>query len=253
MEKQKPLISIITIVNKPLVYEEFKRSLAVQVDVNYELIKINNDHQQFSSARDAYNSAAKKAKGNFLLFVHPDIRFLNDRALSEVLKQLIAIPKLGIGGIAGSPFSLHGRHAYIVSTMKQGTDCQPIGTQIDRPTKVQTVDECFFLMSKKFWNQHKFSNLKGWHMYAVEECLKALEDGYVNYVVPSKVWHKSTGSSENWEYVKTGYQIVRKFGKPYQQINTTVSKWETHGWKSFVYPPIKFAKRQIERKLGING
>ena len=40
------LFSIITIVNKEDIYKGFKKSLAMQKDVNYELIKINNDHNQ---------------------------------------------------------------------------------------------------------------------------------------------------------------------------------------------------------------
>ena len=60
MSKDSPLFSIITIVNKEKVYEDFKRSLESQKEVNYELVKIDNNHNQFFSAREAYNDAINK-------------------------------------------------------------------------------------------------------------------------------------------------------------------------------------------------
>lgn len=38
--------SIITIVNRENIYQEFKKSLSQQQQVDYELIKINNDNNQ---------------------------------------------------------------------------------------------------------------------------------------------------------------------------------------------------------------
>lgn len=70
-----PLISLITIVNNEQKYNEFKANLATQVEVNFELLKINNQNNAFTSARLAYNSAAEKAHGQLLVFCHPDIRF----------------------------------------------------------------------------------------------------------------------------------------------------------------------------------
>ena len=47
MEQQKPDFSLITIVNKEPVYKEFKQNLQTQQDIDYELIKIQNDHHQY--------------------------------------------------------------------------------------------------------------------------------------------------------------------------------------------------------------
>ena len=69
--------SLITISNHENIYQEFKEGLERQKGVDYELIKINNNQHQFSSARTAYNEAATKANGKYLVFLHPDIRFLH--------------------------------------------------------------------------------------------------------------------------------------------------------------------------------
>lgn len=71
-----PLYSLITIVNKEDVYQAFKAGLEKQTGVEYELIRINNENNEYNSARKAFNDAAKKAKGKYLVFLHPDIRFL---------------------------------------------------------------------------------------------------------------------------------------------------------------------------------
>ena len=69
MMKQPYDFSLITIVNKDDVYQEFKTNLAQQKDIDYELIRINNEHQQYQSARQAFNEAAQKAKGEYLVFL----------------------------------------------------------------------------------------------------------------------------------------------------------------------------------------
>lgn len=243
--------SIITIVNKPAVVQEFKKKLNEQIGVRYELIPIWNDHNQFDSAREAYNRYLSRTNGDYVIFTHPDINFLREDSLSTILQQVIKLPNLGVAGIAGSPWEHDGRHAYIVSNIVQGKEQKRIGKHINKPRKVQTVDECFFIMTREYLCHHPFSAIKGWHMYAVEQCLEASINGFTNYVVPAKVWHDSTGGSEDRSYVITGKQIVKKYGKHFPYINTTVTKWETQGWKAKVYPWLKFYKRQIRRKMGL--
>lgn len=245
------LFSIITIVNKPKVFDKFRSKLDKQIGVKYELIPIMNDHNQFHSARMAYNSYLSKIKGDYVIFTHPDINFLQNDSLSKILKQVVDLPHLGVAGIAGSPWKHEGRHAFIVSTIVQGNSQKRIGKYINKPTIVQTVDECFFVMKRDYLIKHPFSTINGWHMYAVEQSLEAISNGLTNYVVPAKVWHDSTGASEDRSYVITGKQIVKKYGKEFPFINTTVTKWETKGWKARVYPWLKYYKRQLRRKLGL--
>lgn len=234
--------SIITIVNKDDVYQQFKSELEEQSNADYELIKINNDQGQFDSAREAYNAAAAKANGEYLAFLHPDIRFLDKNALADIFKQIESIKDFGVAGIAGCPVELRNGHYILLTNLKQGAKCQDIGDNISGITEVQTVDECFFVMKKSFWEKVPFSDIKGWHFYAVEECLRAAIQGKKNYVVPARIWHKSDGASENLQYVEIGKEIVRRYGKHFPYINTTVSKWETHGLKKYYTPWTRFVQ-----------
>lgn len=253
MIDNKNLFSIITIVNKENIYKKFKKNLADQKNVNYELIKINNDHNQFSSAREAYNSAVSKANGNYLIFLHPDMRFLDENALHDALAQITNLNNLGVAGIAGCPFELHHHKSTILTTIVQGDPAYHFGKSITKPTIIQTLDESFFVMTKAFCKAHPFSDIKGWHMYAVEQCLVALLNGKDNYVVPARMWHYSPGNSENWQYIQTGREIVRRYGKHFSSINTTMTTWNTHSKLSLiVIPPLKLAKHKIWRKFNLS-
>lgn len=243
--KSQHKFSIITIVNKENVYQDFKQNLQSQEGVDYELIKVNNDHNQFSSAREAYNNAAQKATGEYLLFIHPDIRFLDDKALHDILKQIKELNNFGVAGIAGCPVELRNGHAILYTNLKQGAKCQEIGDNISKPTEVQTVDECFFVMKKDLLEEIPFSDIEGWHFYAVEQCLRASLLGKKNYVVPARAWHQSDGASENLQYVKIGKEIVKRYGNNFPYINMTVSRWETHGLKKYYTPWTRFVQSII--------
>lgn len=247
MEQQKPDFSLITIVNKEPVYKEFKQNLQTQQDVDYELIKIQNDHHQYESARAAYNAAVKKSTGRHLIFLHPDIRFTDKESLHDIVNQALGLPNRGIVGIAGVPANVGAYH--ILTTMRQGTVPQKVGDAIQKPTPVQTVDECFFIMDRHTWEQQPFSDIKGWHLYAVEECLRAEIAGKTNYVVPARVCHVSDGVSENWNYVQAGRQIVERYGAEFPVINTTVYKWNTRGLRKHYMPLFHYLDHQVERKL----
>lgn len=253
MTIQDKLFSIITIVNKEKIYEGFLKNLKEQEGVQYELIKINNDHNQFSSAREAYNDAMKKAHGDYFIFLHPDMRFLDKFALKDALEQIVKIDDLGVAGVSGCPFELHHHKSTILTTIVQGDPYYRFGKSIDKVTEVQTVDECFFVMTRGFCENHPFTDVKGWHMYAVEQCLIALLNNKKNYVIPARMWHYSPGNSENWQYVQTGREIVKRYGNHFSSINTTMTTWNTKSKLNLVViPPLKLIKHKIWRKLNLN-
>ncbi|MCC4322828.1 glycosyltransferase family protein [Limosilactobacillus reuteri] len=241
--------SLITISNHEDVYQEFRKGLLQQKNVDYELIKINNDQNQFNSARTAYNEAAAKATGKYLVFLHPDIRFLDEYSLRDTLNKIKDIGDFGVAGIAGSPWKLYRNRSFIVTAIVQGENKESVGTSISKTTEVQTVDESFFVMKKTYWEHIPFTDCPGWHFYAVEQCLRAVIDGKKNYVVPARIWHKSTGGSEDRNYVRIGKQIVKEYGNYFPYINTTVTKWDTKGIAKYTTPWYRYAKRQVHRYL----
>lgn len=247
----QPEFSLITIVNKEPVYQEFVAGLKEQVDVDYELIRINNDHQQYDSARAAYNAAAKGAKGQYLVFIHPDIRFLDPQALHDFLAQAKSLGDLGVAGVAGCPEKLVNGDREIVTTIVQGADQAPVpeSRAITEAIPVQTVDECCFVMTKDFWQAHHFTDCAGWHFYAVEQCLIALLAGKMNYVLPARIWHTSAGASEDYHYVQIARRMIKQYGADFPVINTTVRKWPTRGLSAQLGSLAYLGKRYITTML----
>ena len=79
--------SLITVVNNESLYHSFLNNLSAQINVKYEVIPVwNPDNKLFDSAREALGSGANKAEGKYLIFLHPDIRFLTSTALYEILE-----------------------------------------------------------------------------------------------------------------------------------------------------------------------
>ena len=249
---KKPECSIITIVNKKEVFNKFKKSLSDQENVSFELIRVNNDNHQYSSAREAYNEATERASGKYLIVLHPDIRFLDKFALRDILSNVRRLKNLGVAGVAGTPERLRNGYFVLITNIKQGLDAHHTGEMVEEPVQVQTVDECFFVMEKEYFKKNRFSDIEGWHLYAVEQCLKALINGKNNYVVPARLWHKSDGVSEDINYVKIGNEIVRRYGSYFPIINTTVYKWETHGIKKYYMPWMHFIDHKLVRKVRNN-
>lgn len=235
--------SIVSIVNKEDVYTDFLNNVKRQNNINYELIKIDNTKGQFDSARIAYNSVINNAKGEYILFCHPDIRFLDDYCLSKIYLCISKIQDFGVVGIAGCSFNNNER---IFSSIVHGISKKSVGQTIDSPRKMQTVDECFFIIKNS--RVEVFSVNKGWHLYAVELCLDYVRQGKENYVVPANIWHISDGKSLDYKYFLQLRKICQE-NLNFKFINTTVGNWHnTFLFRNFI---IYFysVKQIIKRRL----
>lgn len=240
-------ISIITIANNIEIYEEFLRNLHEQVNINYELITIDNYNNNYLSATRAYNLATKNAKGNYLFFLHPDIRFQDNTELSKILKILNLIEDFDVVGIAGAVGK--GSKRIIKSNIIHGSSKRSVGQKIDGPTKVQTVDECMFIIKKDKFNKNFFKERDGWHLYAVEYCLEAIKNNGSVYVIPSNIWHLSDGKSLDYHYMFILNDIINDYKKYFKVIYTTVKGWKTRGVFSKIYRNYYFLKQWLKGKI----
>lgn len=241
-------LSIITIVNNLSVYQGFVNSLKDQTYKNYELLPVDNCGNQHISARALYNNQALKAKGKYILFTHPDIRFNTSNSLQEIINVVNNIEKpYGILGVAGAP-DRHGEKRVIYSTILQGKEKGDSAfKKIDVPVEVQTVDECFFIVKREEFLKHNFHKKNGWHLYAVELCLDAILRGEKNYVIPADIWHMSAGNSLDPNYVKQVKNLTKEYSKDFPYIYTTVKLWKTRGIDSKLYLEYYFLKQQIKK------
>lgn len=219
------MISIICATNNNKILEnELKKTLSKQTYQDYELIVVDTVKNKYESASEALNYGAKQAKGEYLFFTHHDIIMKNENELYEIVRQVKEINEFGIIGIAG--ISKTGK---IIGNITNGIPEKRISSEdIKQPCEVQTLDEVFFIIKKDVFIKNKFDiNNKTWHLYAVEFCLKMNDLNQGVYVIPSDLYHKSSGASMNKSYFKELKRICKIYREKIKIINTTMGKWHT--------------------------
>ena len=243
-----PQLSLVCIVNNTEIYNSFLDSLKTQVGIQYELLPIMNLGNEFTSARQAYNSVIASLKGRYVIFLHPDIRFLNERVLLKISEAANVICDFGVIGVAGARGNSY-HQAEIVTSIVHGIDRHSFGKSLNCPVEVQTVDECLFLVERNYLIGHQFCNRSGWHLYAVEYCLNCIKDGRKNYVVPADIWHMSEGKSLDEKYVEQVESIVKDWNPYFDYIYSTIKTWKTKGITANFYRKYYWLKQRVKRQI----
>jgi|Deesub1362A_J573_1020465.scaffolds.fasta_scaffold02663_2 GT2 family glycosyltransferase len=237
------MISIICVYNnKKILNEWLLRSLENQT-ARYELILIDNTDNKFKSATKALNYGGKKAKGKYIMFVHQDVRFSSNTWLKDAVNMLNSLPDVGIAGVAGKR-DIRGfiESRRIISNIVHGIPPKFAGNiKIHNPEKVQTLDECLFVIPKRVFDMLQFDeeNIDTWHLYAVDYALSVKKLGFNVYVLPLKIHHRSTGDPIPTDYFKSLRKLLKKHKKNYQHVNTTCGNWYT--FYPFVLQKLLFA------------
>jgi len=219
------MISIVCVYNnKRLLETSLLKSMESQ-KLSYELILLDNTHKKFNSAAMALNHGVKNAKGNYLMFIHQDYDLESNVWLSKVEKLLDGLDNMGVAGVAGK----YNRN--LISNIKTGTPPTLAGPiQIDKPVKVQTLDECLFIIPKKVFEEIQLDEevCDNWHLYAADYCLSAKKAGYDVYVLPLGGYHESPGYSfSSDQYYSTLKKLVKKHKHDYDWIFTSTGSWST--------------------------
>lgn len=229
--------------NKKILNEWLLKSLEKQTS-KYELILLDNTTGQFESASNALNRGGKKAKGEYIMFVHQDVELSSVSWLKDAEKNLEFIPNLGIAGVAGMSEKGNTPKERGRNVIKSGGRIWEWGNPIQKPEPVQTLDECLVIIPKSVFNLLQFDEkvCNDWHLYAVDYCLSARESGRLIYAIPMFINHKSTGASTYpkicfqsilslGSYPKGYYQtlekVLRKHKNYFKRIYTTCKDWRT--------------------------
>lgn len=220
------MISIVCVYNDEDVLNNYLLKSLNNQNENHELILIDNSKGEFSSAAEALNYGGKKASGKYVMFIHQDVRLYSDNWLEVSQRMLDSLSNLGIAGVAGK--SAH--EAEIVTNLKHGKPPHFAGEiQIESPKKVDTLDECLLIIPKTVFNQLKFDEKTGygWHQYGVDYCLTVKTLGRDVYVLPTPVYHGSSGDPFSHEYYEALGKLLKKHRNNFKIIPTTVFNWNT--------------------------
>lgn len=217
-----PDFSVITCISKPDVYDScILESVGVtRGNFDIELIPIINNDNLYS-ASNALNIGIDAAKSDNLIFVHQDVRLLDNwfELLSETLEKM---PEdWGILGSAGIDLT-YGRKdigrwggAKEVDTVAVGTvydtdeslEEGPYWDGVKDLTKVHCADECLFVLNKATGLRFD-TQFTGFHFYGVDICLQARAAAYSVYCAHLPIIHYGkysasfTGDKKYWVYLR---------------------------------------------------
>ncbi len=187
------MISLVCCYNNLQQYKDMQKSLENQT-VEYELIGIDNREGKYKSAASALNAGGGRAHGEILIFLHQDIIFEKENSLENFVK---AIPndKDSIVGLYGAS---HGKRKKIAENLYEA----------------ETLDECCVAMHKTVWKRLKFNEdiCNGWHLYVVELCLRAGEQGILIASGNFDIKHLSSGTVDE-KYMKTFKKLLMIYKK----------------------------------------
>jgi hypothetical protein len=221
------MISVVCIFNNKEILDNYLlKSLKTQT-VDYELILIDNTKSKFDSTAEAFNKCAKNAKSKYIMFVHQDIDLMEDNWLKNAEDLLDSIQNLGIAGVAGKLNVKKG----IITNIKDGIPPKDAGTtKIKNIMRVQTLDECLFIIPTSIFKMLKFNEelCDDWHLYAVNYCLEIMKLGFYVYVLPLSLYHRSSGFSISEKYYQTIKKMLNTHKHDYKWIYTTVGDWNTN-------------------------
>ena len=236
------MISVICVYNNKTVLEDFLlRSLRDQT-CDHELVLLDNTRQQFSSAAKALNHGANDAKGKYLMFVHQDIALDSNSWLVDVEKLLDSLTDLGIAGVAGARSSTTTGKLEVSTNIVHGTPARRASPKVlHKPERVQTVDECLFIVPKSVYDLLPFDEevCCDWHLYAVDYSLMVAHSGLGAYAIPAVVYHRSGGTNKGLlqsvlsmgpydpGYYQTLDKLLKKHRSYVMKICTTTGSWDT--------------------------
>jgi arylsulfatase A-like enzyme len=156
---------------------------------NVQWLFVDNRHNRaYTSISKLYASAARRARGEWLCFLHQDV-FLPPAWESQMIASLIEIgAKAGVVGVAGRA----PRSPGVPDPLNIGHWSDPHKYHeptVPLPAEVQILDE--LLMIVRADSGVTFDpDLPGFHCYGADLCLTARSKGMKSYVVDAPVVHK---------------------------------------------------------------
>ena len=218
------MISLVCCYNNLQQYKDMQKSLENQT-VEYELIGIDNREGKYKSSASVLNAGGGRAHGEILIFLHQDIIFEKENSLENFVK---AIPndRDSIVGLYGAS---HGKRKKIAENLYEA----------------ETLDECCVAMRKEVWQQLRFNEdvCNGWHLYVVEMCLRAGEQGLLIASGNFDIKHLSSGTVDE-KYMKTFKELLVIYKKK-KWIATTCKVMPTNLVVFYLYYGIWKMKKTL--------
>ena len=182
------MISIIICSKDARISPELAENVRATIGADYEMVYIDNSQRQYNIF-EAYNLGVQRAKGDFLCFMHEDVRF-SRKDWGLVIEQALSREDVGALGIAGSHFisdELDWRffsfqHVYL---QQSTTSIEPqpvyyISYDGDESSlngellQVAAIDGVWMCMRKELFKDIRFDDqhFHDFHLYDTDICMQ---------------------------------------------------------------------------------
>jgi len=220
------MFSVICVYNDENKVNKYLLPSLKKQNMDFQLILIDNRNHQYSSAAKALNDSFKKTNtdSKYLMFVHQDIELPTEDWLQKAGKHMDRINDLGIAGVAG--MGAAGGQGLV----KEGDDLHDwhLAKPVDKPTPVQTVDECLAIIPRQVFAKQLFDAqvCDHWHLYAVDYALSVNKYNLRAYVLPLVAHHFSAGLTDKHYYASLK-RVLKKHKKNFSMVYTTCGNFST--------------------------
>lgn len=197
-----------------------KGNISETVGGNYELIHHDNSNEHLGICA-VYNNLAKQASGQFLCFVHEDVRFHTVGWGQKLINHLID-KSTGVIGVMGgrykSEFGLGWRDGYttfyrynILDGINNGKHLY-FNPQSETSSNVVCLDGAFLCCRKEIWQHFLFDaiNFTGFHFYDIDFTFRIAQSFTNKVVYDIQLEHFSHGKQD-----KLFLEDVIKFNQIY--------------------------------------
>lgn len=238
------MLSIITSSYKSDYFSALEKNIAETCGLAHEIIKIDNIGTMGTCA--AYNLGGKKARYDFLLFVHEDIKFITHNWGPRLMQHFL-LDNLGAIGVAGGNYVPRAPSGWYTSESNgyiniiqynNPSEKLVVKTFDEISKKVFALDGVFISMTKEKFLKFPFDEkLTGYHGYDTEISLR-LAKKFTNYVISDIVIeHYSAGRPDiNW--FNANIYTRKKLGSNFQKERN--NKVEFQMYNKFIDDYVSF-------------
>lgn len=227
----------------------------------FELIAVPNTAGEYASAAAALNHGGAKANGEYIAFIHQDVRLMSRDWLARAEAWMEKLPVLGAAGPAGMRRTKTSGFLPVGTTpadsrrwaVCHGSEATPaVSAGFETPVEVQTLDEQLIIVPRRVFERLRFDEdtCDGWHLYGVDYSLSVAKAGLKAYALPLKVCHLSGGKADGGYYRALTKVLNKHSGE--KVIYTTCGLWRTSLLRNVMDLLVLAARSELGRWAGRN-
>lgn len=224
-----PFLSIISCCRNNNSMESLKKHIAhslFEYRGGYEVLFFDNSKQEYDIFQQ-YNNAIPKSKGDVLVFIHDDIRFVSEYWGNVVSKWFNEEIGGGVLGVIGTQFLPSTPSAWwdgcaSVGQILQGGKINNIysaslfgSKATDEFEELVSIDGLFMCIRHSLFEKIRFDDVSfsGFHGYDTDICLQTISAGYkVQIARDILIEHRSVGNHDRMFYLSCE-RLFNKWGK----------------------------------------